>query len=182
MEISFSFLQILVIVVEFAKFWIEGGARISNDFGMTNDFPVSLILDRKGHKIYSVSPNQTVFEAIQLMAEKNIGALAVLEGQRLVGMISERDYTRKVILRGRVSKETPVSEIMTPKPLTVAPKTTVKECLEIMTANHIRHLPVLEDDLLIGIVSIGDLVNFIIQVQSNEIEDLKRYLAGGYAG
>lgn len=155
---------------------------MGEDEGMTNDFPVSLILDRKGHRIYSVGPNQTVFEAIQQMADKNIGALAVLDGGRLVGMISERDYTRKVILRGRVSKETPVSEIMTPNPLTVTPKTTVKECLQIMTENHIRHLPVLEEDLLLGVVSIGDLVNFIIQVQSNEIEDLKRYLAGGYAG
>ena len=115
-----------------------------------------------------------------MMAEKNVGALPVMKDARLLGMVSERDYTRKVILQGRVSRETPVADIMTTNVLTVSGKDSVADCLEIMTKNHVRHLPVMDGDRLTGLVSIGDLVNWIILAQSNAIEDLHRFVTGAY--
>ncbi|TSA35406.1 MAG: CBS domain-containing protein [Verrucomicrobiaceae bacterium] len=142
--------------------------------------PVGSILDRKGHQLWSINAGATVYDAIALMAEKNVGALPVMEGSKLLGMISERDYTRKVILHGRVSRETRVVDIMTSDVFTVAPGDSVEDCLEIMTKNHIRHLPVIESGDLAGIVSIGDLVNWIILAQAGRIDDLQRYVTGAY--
>ena len=142
--------------------------------------PVGSILDRKGHQLWSIDAAATVFEAISLMAEKNVGALPVMKDSRLLGMISERDYTRKVILQGRVSRETLVADIMTKNVLTVSGDDPVVDCLEIMTKNHVRHLPVMDGDRLTGLVSIGDLVNWIILAQSNAIEDLHRFVTGSY--
>ena len=142
--------------------------------------PVGSILDKKGHQLWFIEPTSTVFEAISLMAEKNVGALPVMKDSRLLGMISERDYTRKVILQGRVSRETPVADIMTKDVITVSGGDSVAACLEIMTKNHVRHLPVMDGDSLAGLVSIGDLVNWIILAQSNAIEDLHRFVTGAY--
>jgi CBS domain-containing protein len=143
---------------------------------------IGSILNRKGSTVWSVSPDSTVFEAISLMAEKNIGALPVLDGDRLVGMISERDYARKVILLGRGSRETTVSEIMTRNLRTVALNDSVQECMQLMTENRFRHLPVMEKDKLIGLISIGDCVNWIISAQTAAIDDLERFVTGAYPG
>jgi CBS domain-containing protein len=142
--------------------------------------PVASILDAKGHQLWSIKSSSTVYEAIALMAEKNVGALPVMDGQTLLGMVSERDYTRKVILHGRVSRETPVLDIMTRDVITVTPEDSVEGCLEIMTNNHIRHLPVLAGTRLLGLISIGDLVNWIILAQSSKIDDLERFVTGAY--
>jgi CBS domain-containing protein len=143
---------------------------------------IGSILNRKGSTVWSVSPDATVFEAISLMAEKNIGALPVLEGDRLVGMISERDYARKVILLGRGSRETTVSEIMTRNLRTVSLNDSVQECMQVMTENRFRHLPVVQEDKLIGLISIGDCVNWIISAQNAAIDDLERFVTGAYPG
>ena len=141
---------------------------------------IGSILNRKGTMVWSVSPTNTVFEAISMMAEKNIGALPVLEGDRLVGMISERDYARKVILLGRGSRETSVAEIMTVNLKTVGLSESVQECMQIMTDNRVRHIPVLEGDKLAGLISIGDCVNWIISAQTAAIDDLERFVTGAY--
>lgn len=141
---------------------------------------IGSILNRKGTTVWSVSPTNTVFEAISMMAEKNIGALPVLEGDRLVGLISERDYARKVILLGRGSKETAVAEIMSVNLKTVELGDSVQECMQIMTENRVRHLPVLEGGKLVGLISIGDCVNWIISAQTAAIDDLERFVTGAY--
>jgi CBS domain-containing protein len=141
---------------------------------------IGSILNRKGTTVWSVSPTNTVFEAISMMAEKNVGALPVLEGDRLVGMISERDYARKVILLGRGSRETSVAEIMTVNLKTVGLSESVQECMQIMTDNRVRHIPVLEGDKLAGLISIGDCVNWIISAQTAAIDDLERFVTGAY--
>jgi len=143
---------------------------------------VGSILNRKGSSVWSVSPTNTVFEAISMMAEKNVGALPVLEGGNLVGMISERDYARKVILLGRGSRETTVAEIMTGNVRTVGSSDSVQDCLQLMTENRIRHLPVMEEDKLTGLISIGDCVNWIISAQTAAIDDLERFVTGAYPG
>ena len=143
---------------------------------------IGSILDRKGVTVWSVSPNDTVFEAISTMAEKNVGALPVLEGGRLVGMVSERDYARKVILLGRGSRETTVAEIMTSTVRTVGLDDSVQACLQLMTENRIRHLPVMVEGKLAGIISIGDCVNWIISAQTAAIDDLERFVTGAYPG
>ena len=141
---------------------------------------IGSILNRKGTMVWSVSPTNTVFEAISMMAEKNVGALPVLEGDRLVGMISERDYARKVILLGRGSRETSVAEIMSVNLKTVGLSDSVQECMQIMTENRVRHVPVLEEDKLAGLISIGDCVNWIISAQTAAIDDLERFVTGAY--
>ena len=141
---------------------------------------IGSILNRKGTMVWSVAPTNTVFEAISMMAEKNVGALPVLEGDRLVGMISERDYARKVILLGRGSRETSVAEIMTVNLKTVGLSDSVQECMQIMTENRVRHIPVLEEDKLAGLISIGDCVNWIISAQTAAIDDLERFVTGAY--
>lgn len=143
---------------------------------------IGSILNRKGVTVWSVSPNDTVFEAISTMAEKNVGALPVLEGDRLVGMVSERDYARKVILLGRGSRETTVAEIMTSNVRTVRLDDSVQACLQLMTENRIRHLPVMVEGKLAGIISIGDCVNWIISAQTAAIDDLERFVTGAYPG
>lgn len=148
--------------------------------------PVSSILEHKGSsEIFSVVADDTVFDAIQLMAEKNIGAALVMEETQLVGIISERDYTRKVILEGRASRDTPVGDIMTAPVVGVSPDTKVGTCLQLMTRKYIRHLPVLSEDgsrTVLGVVSIGDLVKRTMAAQEAMIDQLESYLAGGYPG
>jgi CBS domain-containing protein len=141
---------------------------------------VSAILAHKGSAVWSIAPNATVFDAIQLMADKNVGALPVVENGRLAGMISERDYTRKVILKGKSSKETPVRDIMTQELVTVDAGDSVTECMRVMTDKRIRHLPVMEGSKMIGLVSIGDLVRRIISAQTATIDNLEKYITGDY--
>lgn len=136
------------------------------------------ILNNKGRNVYSVRPDQTVYEAIAKMDELNIGALVVLEDDTLKGMLSERDYRSKVILKGRRSKNTKVSEIMTPDVYCVSTTESVKRCMSIMTEKKIRHLPVMEEDNVIGVISIGDLVKTIISKQKDEISNLRHYIQG----
>lgn len=143
---------------------------------------VSSILGNKGGNVWSVTPDDTVLKTITFMAEKNVGALPVVQEGRLVGIVSERDYTRKVALKGRTSKETLVRDIMAPGPITVTPNSSVDECLHIMTDKRIRHLPVLEEGKLVGIISIGDLVNWVISAQSATIDHLESYISGKYPG
>ncbi len=141
--------------------------------------PVSQLLVEKGSDIYSLKPSDPVIEGIRLMAEKSVGALLVMEGDALVGILSERDYARKVILLGRSSMDTPVSAIMTPAPLiTVKPGNNVRECMRLMHSRRIRHLPVVENDKVLGVLSIGDIVRAIIQEQDAEIQQLTQYIAG----
>ncbi len=137
---------------------------------------VSQLLDRKGHAVFSVSPNDSVFDAIRLMSDKGVGALMVLELDKLVGVISERDYARQVILKGRSSKDTPVRDIMTTKVVRAEPSTSIEGCLSLMTEMRIRHLPIMDGDRLLGIVSIGDLVKAIITDQRITIEQLEQYI------
>lgn len=136
------------------------------------------ILNEKGSEIWSVGPDDTVFDAIRQMAERGIGALLVLDGDRLAGVLSERDYARKVILEGRKSRETQVREIMTPKVVTIGPTDTAESGLALMTRHRIRHLPVVENNRIIGVISIGDLVNAVIDDQQHLIEQLEHYIAG----
>ena len=139
---------------------------------------VSTILNQKGRQVYSILPTATVFEAIQLMAEKNVGALLVVSEHRLLGVISERDYTRKVALKGKSSRETKVLEIISSPIVSATPGHSVEECMRLMTNNRVRHLPILEGEKLVGIVSIGDLVNWTISAQDAAIEQLKSYITG----
>ena len=141
---------------------------------------VGTILDSKGRDAVSICPGATVYEAIAEMARTEVGALLVLEGSELVGIVSERDYARKVILRGRSSRETLVREIMTPSPITVTLSHTVDECMRIMTHRCIRHLPVVDGGEVKGVVSIGDLVKTIISSQAYTIEQLRTYIRAGY--
>ncbi|MBI3415247.1 MAG: CBS domain-containing protein [Verrucomicrobia bacterium] len=140
------------------------------------------IIRNKGAQIWSVAPETTVFDAIALMADKNVGALLVLSGNRLIGIISERDYTRKVVLKGRVSKQTSVQEIVSTPVISATPRHTVTDCMKLMTENRVRHLPVLDGDVVVGVVSIGDLVNWIISAQSSTIHQLENFISGGYPG
>jgi CBS domain-containing protein len=141
---------------------------------------ISAILNQKGREIYSVSPNDSVFDAVSLLAEKNVGAVLVMDGDQLVGLLSERDYTRKVMLRGKRSRETTVAEIMSTDLKTVQPREAVDECLRLMTDKRIRHLPVVEDGKVVGVISIGDLVKWVISCQSAAIAHLESYISGGY--
>jgi CBS domain-containing protein len=136
------------------------------------------LLDRKGNDVWSVDVDQPVLEAIQIMADHHVGALPVVRNGELVGVVSERDYARKVILLGRSSAETPVWQIMTSPVITVGPGEDVHRCMEIMTEQRIRHLPVVEDGRMIGMISIGDLVRAVIEEQQETITQLERFISG----
>lgn len=136
------------------------------------------ILTQKGSTVWTISPDATIFEAIQMMADKNVGALLVVEREKLVGLISERDYTRKVALKGRSSKEAKVREIITSEVIKVTPHHSVEDCMRLMTENRVRHLPVLDGEKTVGVVSIGDLVNWIITAQTTAIRQLETYISG----
>ena len=137
-------------------------------------------MGRKGREIWSVAPDATVYDAIALMAAKSVGAVLVISGGNLAGIVSERDYARKVILQGRSSKETEVREIMTSDLITVTPENTIDDCMRLMTTRRIRHLPVLDRGQLVGIVSIGDLVNATIADQAHTIDQLHTYIGANY--
>jgi CBS domain-containing protein len=146
------------------------------------DEPVRGLMRPKGSPVWSIAPESTVYQAIEMMSDRKVGALVVLSGSHLSGIISERDYARKVILRGRNSHETQVREIMSSPVLYVRPEQTVDECMHLMTSRRIRHLPVLEGDVVTGMLSIGDLVNWIVQSQDQTIHHLTNYIAGSYPG
>jgi CBS domain-containing protein len=148
---------------------------------MNSSDAIRCVLREKGRQVYSVSPNTSVYDALALMAEKEIGALLVTrEDGRLCGLISERDYARKVILQGRLSRDTEVADIMSEGVVTVTPSHTVDECMKIMTELRIRHLPVMEGMTVTGLVSMGDLVKYVISAQLHEIEALHAYISGSY--
>lgn len=138
---------------------------------------VSDILQTKGTAIISVTGNSTVLEALKLMSEKNIGAVPVIENEKLIGIFSERDYARKIILKGKSSADTPISEVMTEKPFIIDPNNSTEDCMEIMSDKHIRHLPVVKGDKVVGMISIGDVVKAIIQSQKETIDQLKNYIS-----
>ena len=143
---------------------------------------IASILKIKGQETWSVAPDATVYDSIALMAEKSIGAVLVISERKLIGIISERDYARKIVLEGRSSKVTRVRDIMTTDPVTARPENTVEECMTIMTQYRIRHLPVLDRENLVGIVSIGDLVKAVIADQAHTIDQLQTYIGCNYPG
>ena len=140
---------------------------------------VRQVLKDKGYAVETITPQASVYEALQKMANREVGALVVFDGGEICGLFSERDYARKVVLQGRLSKDTQVQEIMTRRVITVEPQQTVEACMVLMTDKHIRHLPVVEDGRLIGIVSIGDIVKAVIEAQRLTIEELETYITGG---
>jgi CBS domain-containing protein len=143
---------------------------------------VRLVLKQKGQNVWHVSPDGCVYDAIEIMADKHVGALMVVSEGNLVGVVSERDYARKVILQGKSSKQTQVKEIMTSPAIVVTPEHTVEESMRIMTEKHIRHLPVVEDGKILGVVSIGDLVKWMISAQQHTISQLHSYITSQYPG
>jgi CBS domain-containing protein len=149
---------------------------------MTTAYPISSLLHQKTSALWTVTPETTVFDAIKLMAEKNIGALPVLAAGRITGIFTERDYTRKVALLGKTSKETRVRDVIAHELTTVTTDDSVEDCMRLMTEKRVRHLPVVEGANMVGIISIGDLVNWIISTQNAHIEQMEQYIAGGIAG
>lgn len=137
---------------------------------------VSNILKSKGYTIFSIPPDITVYEALEIMVDKNVSALPVIDNGKLIGIFSERDYARKVILKGKSSKETKIGEIMTDEAITVKPGHTIDDCMQLMTSKYTRHLPVVENDELVGIISIGDVVKYMIEEQQFIIENMEHYI------
>lgn len=140
------------------------------------------ILQNKGSQVWTTTPDQTVYDAVRLMGEKNVGALVVLENQLVAGVFSERDYSRKVVLQGRTSRDTLVGEILSRPAITVESADQIEKCMQIMTTARIRHLPVIDDGALVGLVSMGDLVNWVMHSQRHTILQLQGYIAGEYPG
>ena len=134
------------------------------------------LLQKKGNAVYSISPDSSVYDALEMLEERNLGALVVVDNGRLIGVFTERDYARKVILKGRSSKETLVSDIMTDRPIVVTPNFTIEQCMQMMTDKLIRHLPVVEEDNLVGMISIGDIVRFIIEEKDYIIDTMRTYI------
>jgi CBS domain-containing protein len=154
---------------------VEGGSAMR----MTD--PVAILLAEKGGQLFSLSPKSSVYDAIDLMSQRQIGAVLILEGDHLVGVLSERDYARRVILQGRSSRETRIEEIMTFAPLiTASPEFSLEECMRLMTNHHVRHLPIVDHDRVAGIVSIGDLVKRLISAQAETIQHMEGYFYGNY--
>ena len=147
---------------------------------MKSSGTVSALLHLKGSEVWSVPPETAVYEAIKLMADKNIGAVLVISGGKLSGVFTERDYTRKVILQGKTSKETRVREIVSTEVISVGLNHSIEDCMKLMTEHRVRHLPVVEGEKVVGLVSIGDLVNWIISTQSAQIDQMAQYISGGY--
>ena len=144
-------------------------------------YTVRHLLQGKGNQVWTVTPQTTVYEALQLMATKNCGAVVVVDGARVAGIFTERDYSRKVVLQGRTSKTTAVGELMTTEVLYINPDVTMEECMALMTQKRTRHLPVLEHDQLAGLVSIGDVVKAVISDREFTIRELERYITGGHS-
>lgn len=138
---------------------------------------VRQLLEGKPADVFSITPDAPVIDAIRMMAERRVGALLVMEGPRLAGIVSERDYARKIVLQGRSSKDTPVRDIMTAQLVTVAPSDSTERCMELVTNSRIRHLPVLDGEQVVGVLSIGDLVKAVIEMQQQDIDELQRYIA-----
>ncbi|MGV8880012.1 MAG: CBS domain-containing protein [Sphingobacteriaceae bacterium] len=138
---------------------------------------INHILEKKGHQVFAVSPQTSVYHALQIMMEKNISALLVMEEEKLTGIFTERDYARKLILQGKSSRDTMIAEIMTTELLTISPSDSIDHCMEVMTEKKIRHLPVIEQNRVSGMISIGDVVKFIIEDQKQTIEHLESYIA-----
>jgi CBS domain-containing protein len=147
---------------------------------MHTTITVGQVLNTKGHDFWSIAPGATAYHALEIMADKNVGALLVMENGNLVGMFSERDYARKVILKGKSSKSITVREVMTSQPISIGAEKSIHECMVIMTKHHIRHVPVMDRGLLRGVVSIGDVVHAIIADQETTIEELESYITVGY--
>jgi len=143
-------------------------------------YNIDTLLKDKGKDIWSIGPQETAFKALETMSQRNVGALLVVDKGKLIGIFSERDYARKVILKGKSSKDTTVGELMTPDVFYASPENTLQETMALMTAKHIRHMPVLKDDRLIGMVTLGDVVKQIISVQKFTIKELEKYISGGY--
>ncbi len=141
-------------------------------------YAVKDILNEKGHDCWTIDPDSTVYDALKKMAGKNVGALLVVKDEKVVGMFSERDYARKLVLKGKSSKDSKVGEMMSDRIYTVSPASTTGECMQLMTDHRVRHLPVMEDDKLVGVVSIGDIVNKTIQYQKQTIQQLGDYISG----
>ena len=141
---------------------------------------IDTLLKDKGKDIWSIGPQETAFKALEIMSQRNVGALLVVDKGKLIGIFSERDYARKVILKGKSSKDTTVGELMTPDVFYASPENTLQETMALMTAKHIRHMPVLKDDRLIGMVTLGDVVKQIISEQKFTIKELEKYISGGY--
>ncbi len=145
---------------------------------MKTNYPVSSLLHQKSTRVWCISPEATVFDAIKFMAEKNIGALPVIASGKLLGIFTERDYTRKIALAGKTSRETTVFEILSDQCVTVTPDDSVEDCMRLMTEKRVRHLPVVDGTSVVGLISIGDVVNWIISVQNVAIEQMEQYIAG----
>jgi len=139
---------------------------------------VRQLLKAKAHHVWAISPQKTVYEALQLMAEKNIGALVVIDHGKVVGVFSERDYARKCILKGKHSQDTPVSELMSKEVVSVSPEESIQNCMTLMTTKRARHIPVVESGKLVGVISIGDIVKAVIDDREFTIQELERYITG----
>ena len=142
--------------------------------------PISILLRQKGDAVVMIEPGATVFDTIARMVEKNVGSIVVVEGDEIRGIFTERDYLRRIVLEGRTSKTCPVSEVMTSELITVTPASTVEQCMKLMTKHKIRHLPVLRDGNLAGVISIGDCVRLLSEEAKTRVEDLERFVSGGY--